>query len=133
MDGKGMTETQYTFEDEVILRHSIKDEFTSAEELVETCLKEDWRSRNDDQWLQIKAWEKQGLIVVVDFKRLKEIFSNETIRRCRQKIQNTEGRWLPTDPKVIIQRRIKQDELRRYYGTGSWTFQETARMRYEVK
>ena len=128
-----MTETQYTFEDEVILRHSIKDEFTSAEELVETCLKEDWRSRNDDQWLQIKAWEKQGLIVVVDFKRLKEIFSNETIRRCRQKIQNTEGRWLPTDPKVIIQRRIKQDELRRYYGTGSWTFQETARMRYEVK
>ena len=128
-----MTETQYTFEDEVILRHSIKDEFTSAEELVETCLKEDWRSRNDDQWLQIKAWEKQGLIVVVDFKRLKEIFSNETIRRCRQKIQNTEGRWLPTDPKVIIQRRIKQDELRRYYGTGSWTFQETARMRYEVR
>lgn len=36
----------------------------------------------------------------------------ETVRRCRQIIQNTNGEYLPTIPAVLKERRIKEKNMR---------------------
>jgi hypothetical protein len=82
-------------------------------------------TRNSDKLLIIEVWRKQGM----RFKEIEnELFfsvcdiftasSPETIRRVRQKIQNTEGLFLPTDVIVMKRRRINEEKIRAYYSNN---------------
>ena len=102
----------------------VVDELSRARDIVRKCLFDDDRCRNDDQWLMLRVWQKQGIVIMVDFSRWKEVFSPETIRRVRQEIQSTHndlpGELLPTDPDVLVKRKVKEEAIRDYYGTKSW-------------
>jgi hypothetical protein len=49
----------------------------------------------------------------LEYEAIKELPTMESIRRVRQKIQNEEHRWLPTD-ETVIRRRSKQSAMRRW-------------------
>lgn len=91
------------------------NEIESVRNLVVSVLKEDTRARNDDNWLIYKVISRLTKIFISfeDFNKLPKF---ETIRRIRQKIQNEEGLYIPTDDKVIKRRKIKEGILRNYYG-----------------
>jgi hypothetical protein len=90
-----------------------------VEALVYELLARDERARNDDVWLVIQAWRKMGVYVLLSDNDTSRITSAESITRQRRKIQNTNGEFLPTDPQVLVQRRVKEDILRRYFGEDS--------------
>lgn len=57
----------------------------------------------------------------VHYNRVTEEFRKiplgETVKRHRARIQNHDGKFLPTDPKVAKQRGIKQEAIQTYYST----------------
>lgn len=58
----------------------------------------------------------------IKLKNLKNLPPIETIRRSRQIIQNVDGEFLPTDPKVIKARRIKEQNYKNAeVREASWT------------
>lgn len=67
--------------------------------------------RNDDRELIFEYWCEYDKYNPKEPE--KPITSPETIRRIRQKIQ-AEGRFLPTDPKVIERRRRREDKVRKW-------------------
>jgi len=90
--------------------------------IVEEVLAEDPRTRNDDLWLIIAVWQKkQHIDCFIPYDRLREMISPESIRRVRQKIQNEENRFPPTDPKILTRRRRKEQKIREWAldGTGN--------------
>ena len=91
------------------------NKFKKAKDIVEECLREDKRCRDDDLWLILSVWRKQGIRFYVNYKDLKEMVSTETITRHRRKIQNDEGRYLPTKEDIAIKRNIKEHLIRQYY------------------
>ena len=95
-------------------RLTIKQEFDDTRALTESVLAEDPNARNNDLWLIISVWRKQGLKVYLDYSKLGEVANFESIRRIRQKIQNEEGRYLPTNPEVCRQRRMRQEAIVRH-------------------
>ena len=114
--------------DKESIYQEVVKELGAAREIVRDCLAEDERCRNCDQWLMLKVWQKQGVVIMVDFEKWKQMFSPETIRRVRQEIQSTHndmpGEFLPTDPDVLIKRKVKEDAIRTYYGNRSWILQQ---------
>jgi len=87
-------------------------------EIVLQVLAEEVTTRNSDKLLLLKVWFKMGWNSNVPFEDLEKISSPESITRCRRQIQNDSNnpRFLPTDPKVIAARGIKEEQLRAYYG-----------------
>jgi len=78
---------------------------------VERLLEEDERTRNDDLWLIYKIWRQESK-VFIPFEDFQTLTSAETVRRMRAFIQNEEKKFLPTDPKVRIKRRINEESWR---------------------
>lgn len=126
--------TQSTLNPDNIYKEVVK-EFVDAKDLVRQCMEEDARCRNDDRWLMLKVWQKQGIIVMIDFEKWKNVYNPETIRRVRQEIQSPEGECdlLPTDPNILKLRRYKEESIRRYYGDKSYIFREFQNKRYGIK
>ncbi|RMD50680.1 hypothetical protein D6827_03580 [Candidatus Parcubacteria bacterium] len=88
---------------------------------VRKILAEDERARNNDLWLLIRFWRDiQGLKIFIPYEAVENNFmiTPETITRARRHIQNKEGRFIPTDPKVREKRGIKQVVMREFYGRG---------------
>ena len=125
------------FVDVDAVRTAVVSELVSARDIVLECLKDDSRCRNDDHWLMLKVWQRQGLVIMIDYQRWKECFSTETIRRVRQDIQSTHndspGLYLPTDPMVLIRRKVKECAIRDFYGTNSWVLSEFRTRKFGVK
>jgi len=74
-------------------------------------------ARNDDRYLwliyvRIFCPEFSKYIKYIPYNILKRAPSFETLRRCRQKIQE-QGMYLPTDPKVLAKRRRLEKAYRR--------------------
>ncbi len=88
-----------------------------AKPAVQKVLKEWERARNDDQFL---IWMVQGLDKYLSFEAFKKMMPSETIRRARQKIQNEEGHFLPTEPEVLKQRGLMSEAMRMYMGPNTW-------------
>lgn len=93
---------------------STPDRFKSVKEAVRSLLDRFPDCRNDDDLL---AWYfmryTQGIeLPWEDFQKIKSL-KLETVRRCRQFIQNDEGLYPPTDPQVLEKRRAKQKSFRR--------------------
>lgn len=114
-------------------REKIKQEFQTAKELVEQILKTDQRARNQDMWLCLMVWQKlQHIKVFIPYNEISRMIPAETIRRCRQKL-NEEGKWLPTDPAVAIHRKVREELIREYFGKSSPTYKEYINLKYKIK
>ncbi len=93
--------------------------------LVESVLNKKVLARNNDLWLMFLCWFKQGLIKQTEFHGKKGFFIQRenipdlelpsSIFRERRIIQNKENRLIPTDEKVLKQRKIQTKELKRFY------------------
>jgi hypothetical protein len=79
--------------------------------MVEEVLAKDEYARNNDFWLMLGVWKKQGVRIAIDGP-IDKIISPETIRRVRQKIQNDERMFIPTDPQVIKKRRQREISMK---------------------
>jgi hypothetical protein len=113
---------------------SVKDEFKKTESLVRNLLETDERCRNSDLWLILKIWqEKQHIKIFIPYDKLNDMISTETITRCRRKIQNTKGEFLPTKPEILIQRRFKEDAVRRYFGQDSTIHRSFLSRYFEIR
>lgn len=87
-------------------------------------MREQEETRNNDTKLVFHVWKKLGLEIFIrehgvelkaSFMELAEVPNFESIRRARQRIQNVENRFLPTEMGVIMRRRIREEQFREYY------------------
>lgn len=76
---------------------------------VEAVLKEDPRARDSDIWLVLEVLRKMGFTIFIDYTKMADMPSFETITRIRREIQNTEGR-LEASEFVKTQRKVNQQE-----------------------
>ena len=125
----------------MVKEQEIREEFKNTRDVVEEVLEEDKLSRNNDKWLIFKVLQKMGFNVQLENGYLKfelelcdmyKFPSFETITRVRREIQNDLGKYLPTDPMVMHQRKIKEEIIRKYYGED-WHYQEFINLKYKVK
>ena len=86
------------------------------ESTVENVLRKYPPARNSDLRLMFYIWKKKQRLDLNNWNNFKEIAKPETIRRSRQKIQNTKGKYPPTDFEIANKRNIKAEKLRKFYG-----------------
>ena len=75
----------------------------SVKDRVEELLSQDERARNDDVYLIFLYWRTFQGLNLDPIEASTVLRHTETIRRCRQSIQE-EGLYPPTDPEVIEKR-----------------------------
>lgn len=119
---------------QIIRRHE------TVKEMVLKLLKDYRELRNNDHALIEAVWVRQGAAIrtergdlLIKKEMIALIYSSETIRRNRAHIQNKERRYLPTDPKVLIERRIKEEAIKAYYAPSSWVYEQWQTMKYQIK
>lgn len=79
-------------------------------DLVEQILIDIPQTRSDDRYLLLKVWERCGLILdPVQQTKFMDVPSSETIRRIRQKIQES-GRY-PADETIRKHRKFKSMQV----------------------
>jgi len=90
-------------------------EFDSVKKLVEGILAKDEQARNSDQWLIYKVISEICRIydkkMYIPFELFQNFPAYESVTRCRRKL-NEEGKYLPTDQKVIERRRGRERAVR---------------------
>ena len=92
------------------------EKFNKAEQFVAYCLREFPETRENDRTLMLKVWELQGFRFPKKLiKFFYEVYSPETIRRCRQSIQS-EGLYR-SNPLKTAQRSLYAMEHRDYWRT----------------
>lgn len=81
------------------------------------------RARNSDAWLTVKLWciyfpsrihrneNKKAYIFLED---ILDLPKEDHIKRIRAVIQNVEHKFLPTDLKIAMQRKILESDWRKY-------------------
>lgn len=113
---------------------SVVSEFESAKSMVSTVLASDERARNDDLWLILQVWQRQQKIkLFVPYDKLGEMFRPETLSRVRRFLQNDSGLFLPTDPQVLVRRRVRADLVKKYYADNEGFVEDWQNLRYGVK
>lgn len=97
---------------------------------VETVLMQSEQARNDDKHLIFRVLEhlnvpldKKNNALIISIDLLDSLPSFESIRRIRQKIQNEEGRFLPTWGNVLVKRGFTEETVRAIFGESSNVFQ----------
>jgi len=87
-------------------------EILNTKQRIENILSVNEKARNSDKWLCYlvfqeiaKAHDKN---IFIPFELFEKFPSFETVSRCRRKIQNKEGRLLPTDLDVISRRKVRE-------------------------
>ena len=91
-------------------------QLTQRKQQVEYLLEKYPNTRNNDFYLQL-LWLKNfgGLseIPYISWHKIKDIGGKlESVRRVRQKIQNEDGNFLPTNPRILKLRQRKQERWR---------------------
>jgi len=102
-----------------VAEQEVLEELRTVKERVEYILRKYPEARNSDFYLivlYIRKFEKKlsKYIKYIPYEVIRGydgLF--ESIRRARQYIQNTEGKYLPTDPEVLKKRRIKEQAIRK--------------------
>lgn len=92
-------------------------EISEAKELVKEVMTEDEKCRNSDLWLCLQVWRKQGVRIYINYEDMHKMFVPETISRVRRDIQHNDKILLPTLSAVLIGRKFKEDQIRRYFAT----------------
>lgn len=85
-------------------------EFDKVSELVEKLLENEERCRNDDKWLTYRVM-RHFTNIYIPFDDFAKMPAFETIKRCRAKIQNVEGKYLPTSSDVLKKRSKRRGEV----------------------
>lgn len=88
-----------------------RTEFATQKKIIEGILEKSERARNDDKWLTyllLRHYTK----VFIPFEDFKKIPAFANAQKIRQRIQNKEKRFLPTDPKVRQKRGVRNSEIR---------------------
>jgi len=112
----------------------IEQEFATAKKLVEEVLAEDKRARNSYLWLILGVWQKkQQIKIFIPYEQIGDMIAPETITRAARIIQNEECRFPPTDPKVMVRRRIREEIIRSMFGENSWEYNEFRKLKYKIK
>lgn len=88
-----------------------KEEFKKVSEIVEHLLETNVRCRNDDKFLTYLVM-REFTNIFIPFEDFNKMPAFETIKRVRAKIQNTEGRYPPTDQDVIEKRKHREAEVK---------------------
>jgi len=70
--------------------------------------------RNDDKYLIWRVLRKINPDFLVSFDDFKKSPSFESITRSRRKIQNVDGRYLPTSAEVLVKRGISEEKFKRW-------------------
>src|SRR5690606_21326136 len=91
---------------------------------VEFVLENEERARNDDNFLHevlIRTFYRQYLVNIdgamgVKLSSFADLPNRETIKRVRAKIQNTEGRFVPTSWQVAKARQWNEDKWKQALG-----------------
>lgn len=108
------------------MRSRRKSTLETVQERVESILSEEEYARNNDFYLiildlkryhYVKCYghgDDKGHELWIRPKDLENVKSVETIRRCRQKIQNKYHKFMPTDPQIRKRRRIAESVYRKY-------------------
>jgi len=112
IDLSGVCLPEKPFVQDIVGEHMI------CKDLVEKILDQDSRTRDDDMLLILSVWDAQGVHIELNDVELETMFNSESIRRSRQKIQNTEGKFLPTSYAVAKRRGLNEELLREHYGKG---------------
>ena len=98
---------------------SFSAKLNRVQDKVERLLRMHPDTRNNDlylQWLYLMEYERIPL-PVLPYKRLLELSSiMESIRRCRQKLQNDMKMYPPTSEEVAKRRGWAEDEWRKHFG-----------------
>jgi len=94
---------------------NIVDEHVLCKDLVSGLLERVPATRDDDMLLLLAVWDAQGIKIDLNDIELSTMFSAESITRARRRVQNSEGKFLPSDPAVARRRRINEDLLRDHY------------------
>lgn len=124
-----------SFEEGIVTKHR------RMKEVVREVLKDFVRSRNDDNFLIVEVWRREGVplsegvggVSIGPIRDPCELPSTETICRVRREIQNVNGEFLPTDPEVLFKRKVKMEVIRTYYGEGSSEYGSYLDVVYGVK
>ena len=88
----------------------------SLKQQIEQILNDYPRTRECDISLMLTIWWKfYGVGKTVEVKRIFDLPREDHIKRYRAKL-NSNGKYLPTDPKVIKKRRINIDRWRKELG-----------------
>ena len=74
--------------------------------LVEALLKRYPNTRNSDKDLIIGVLQAKGVCLSDQDREIIRSISFESVTRCRRKLQE-EGKYMPTDPRVTKQRKLK--------------------------
>jgi hypothetical protein len=94
----------------------VKAEFLKMKEQVLDLLDRYPQTRNNDfylQWLWLKTYGGLSELPFIDWEKIKHLSGRtETIRRVRQKIQNEDGKYPPTDPEVKMRRAKRERKIR---------------------
>ncbi len=88
-------------------------EIARVKKFVLEILEDQTRARNDDKFLTFKVLQKflyQGGsgALAISLDDLPNLPTFETVTRCRARIQNVEGLFLPTNPEVRKRRKQRQ-------------------------
>ena len=99
------------------LEENLAEKLKTVKDRVEWILANHPEARNDDFYLYIlyvRTFEPElsKYIDYIPFELIKRSTRFESVRRARQLIQ-AEGRYLPTDPKVLKKRRKLAEAYRR--------------------
>jgi len=94
-----------------------KEEFKKVSEIVEHLLETNERCRNDDKFLTYLVM-REFTNIFIPFEDFNKMPAFETIKRVRAKIQNTEGRYPPTDQDVIEKRKHREAEVKDFVTRG---------------
>jgi hypothetical protein len=87
---------------------TLPSEFGSIKDLVMDVLSEDIKSRDNDLHLYLQCCKSLGAKELNDIEVIGLNF--ESVRRVRQKIQNEDGKYIPS-PQTSIMRKVKQKKI----------------------
>jgi hypothetical protein len=87
---------------------------TKIRRIVREVLEDDDKARSDDRWLIYLVWRRYTNIYI-DYHDFKKLPHAETITRLRREF-NSNGLFLPDNPRVLKRRMLKERHFREYYG-----------------
>jgi len=94
-------------------------ELVKTKDQVRYLLEKYPHTRNHDFYLQLMWLKVFGCVQIpyLDWSMIKAFSGRlETVRRVRQKIQNEDREFLPTDPEILRRRRVREAEYRSVIG-----------------
>ena len=103
----------------------LKDHLTNKGK-VRKIMEEFPITRNSDAWLWHYFLLEEGMLYISPSgdifgykeKNISKMPNQESIIRVRAEIQNVDGEFLPTDAKILVKRKVKENVIRAYYSSN---------------